>query len=297
MLVLVRFLLLSILLVCSTIGCLKTFPVLADPPAGEDGLVAFGLIVAKGGLSKGIFDGFENSDSRYTKISPAHDLSRFITMTDEGKDIEGDGNVRFHWVERLKLGETDDDPVYFVATRLPPNKPLLISGSSRKYLRHYSYTTSDKYGNVHHHSGSVVDTEPVAIEYDDLQKKKFAFTNPGTRSIRFLGNFIAHPPEWDKKSEAKPAKNYVLTGLNEYILREPVLGAGLKRKYYGQEEITETGAEIFFLKRFIVENRSRYWEDIAINRLLKLDPKMKERVSNARIAIPKEESPIQTDPN
>ncbi|WP_246839185.1 hypothetical protein [Leptospira wolffii] len=290
---LIRILFLNIFLIFFSVGCLKTFPVLEDPPPGEEGMVAFGLIVSKGGLSDGIFSGLENPVSNYTKISTVGDSSRYVSLKDSGKQMEGDGNYRFLWVQKLRLGEDDPElPAFFAVSRLPPNKPLLISHSSYTYTTTTTYTTVDKYGNVRTHTSTTVHTLGIPIDYSSSDLSKFSFSNPGGTNIKFLGNFVAHPSVPNLETNRPYRGTYMLTNLNEYLQRFPAEGAILKRKFYGVEDITETGAEIYFLKRFIVENRSRYWEGIAIRRLLQLDPDIRMEALNSKIAIPKEDLPI-----
>ncbi|TGL60422.1 hypothetical protein [Leptospira sarikeiensis] len=278
------------------LGCLKTFPVLEEPDPGEEGLVAFGLIVAKGGISNGIISGLEDSISTETKISSVTDPNRWISLNDPGKEMEGDGNYRFIWVQKLRLGNSEPNaPKYFTISRLPPKKPLILSSASYTYTTTHTYTTVNKYGNVQTHTSTVTHTSSVPIEYGPLEKEKFTFFNPGGLEIRFLGNFIAHPETPNLYYGGPYSGKYVLTDLHKYLNENPEQGKGLKNRFYGNEELSVKGAEIFFLKRFIKENRSRYWQDIAIKKLLILDPKTREAAIKAKIPIPNlsSEDPIK----
>ncbi|GBF37257.1 hypothetical protein [Leptospira johnsonii] len=268
-----------------TLGCLKTFPVLEEPTPGEEGLVAFGLIVAKGGISNGIFKGLEESISKETNLSSIS--GQKINLEDPGKEMEGDGNYRFLWVQKLQLGKSENGaPKYFVVTRLPQNQPLILDSASYSYTTTHTYTTVNKYGHVQTHTYTVLHTSSIPIEYDPLEKSKFYFSNPGGLEIRFLGNFIAHPKGINLSFGGPYTGTYVLTNLDTYLKENPNFTSDFKNKFYGKEEVSPKGAEIHFLKRFIKENRSRYWQDIAIKKLFRLDPKTKEAAIKAKIPIP-----------
>lgn len=278
--------------------CLKTFPVLEEPAPGEEGLVAFGLIVAKGGISNGVFRGIDESISKDTYISSVAGTSFRINLEDLGKEMEGDGNYRFLWVQKLQLGKSEAAaPKYFVVTRLPQNQSLVLDSASYTYTTTHTYTTVNKYGNVQTHTYTVLHSNPIRIEYDPLEKSKFSFSNPGGLEIRFIGNFIAHPKGINLSLGGPYTGTYVLTNVDTYLKENPDPASFFKNRFYGKEEVNEKGAEIHFLKRFIKENRSRYWQDIAIKKLFRLDPKTKEAAIKAKIAIPAQdlssENPIQ----
>ncbi|MGJ4790293.1 hypothetical protein [Leptospira koniambonensis] len=281
-----------------SLGCLKTFPVLEDPVPGSEGLVAFGLIVAKGGISNGIFTGIEESGSKDTHVSSIAGDTFRIDLEDPGKEMEGDGNYRFLWVQKLRLGKSEEGvPKYFVITRLPQNQSLVLDSASYTYTTTHTYTTVNKYGHVQTHTSTVVHSSSIPIEYNPLEKSKFSFYNPGGLEIRFIGNFIAHPKDENRNLSGLYKGTYVLTNIDTYLKENPDSNAGFKNRFYGKEEISAKGAEIHFLKRFIKENRSRYWQDIAIKRLFSLDPKTREAAIKAKIPIPSQdlslENPIQ----
>lgn len=278
-----------------SLGCLKTFPVLEEPAPGEEGLVAFGLIVAKGGISNGIFTGLEESIPKETNLSSLS--GQKINLEDPGKEMEGDGNYRFLWVQKLQLGRSENGaPKYFVVTRLPQNQSLILDSASYSYTTTHTYTTVNKYGHVQTHTYTVLHTSSIPIEYDPFEKSKFSFSNPGGLEIRFLGNFIAHPKGLNLSLGGPYKGTYVLTNIDTYLKENPNLTSNFKNKFYGKEELSPKGAEIHFLKRFIKENRSRYWQDIAIKKLFRLDPKTREAAMKAKIPIPTqdtgEEDPI-----
>ncbi|PKA14499.1 hypothetical protein [Leptospira haakeii] len=280
------------------LNCLKTFPVLEEPVPGEEGLVAFGLIVAKGGISNGIFSGLEESIPKETHISSISGNTLRTNLEDQGKEMEGDGNYRFLWVQKLQLGKSEAGvPKYFVVTRLPQNQPLILDSASYTYTTTHTYTTVNKYGHVQTHTYTVLHSNSIPIEYDPLEKPKFSFSNPGGLEIRFIGNFIAHPNGLNLSFGGPYTGTYALTNLNSYLQDHPDFVSDLKNKFYGKEEVNAKGAEIHFLKRFIKENRSRYWQDIAIKRLFRLDPKTRDAAIKAKIPIPTQdlssENPIQ----
>ncbi|PJZ47989.1 hypothetical protein [Leptospira saintgironsiae] len=280
------------------LNCLKTFPVLEEPAPGEEGLVAFGLIVAKGGISNGIFRGIEESIAKETHISSITGNALRINLEDPGKEMEGDGNYRFLWVQKLRLGKSEEGVAkYFVVTRLPQNQSLILDSASYTYTTTHTYTTVNKYGQVQTHTYTVLHTNSIPIEYDPLEKPKFSFYNPGGLEIRFIGNFIAHPKGLNLSLGGPYTGTYVLTNIDTYLKENPSLTPDFKNKFYGNEEVSPKGAEIYFLKRFIKENRSRYWQDIAIKKLFKLDPKTREAAIKAKIPIPSQdlssENPIQ----
>ncbi len=288
-----RIILLIISLVFFTLGCLKTFPVLEDPPPGEEGLIAFGLIVSQEGLTNGIFTDLYNPVSKETKISSSIDAYKNLTLDDPGREMKGEGNYRFLWVQKLRFGDKDRNSApYFAISRLPLNEPFLIGSTSYTYTTTHTYTTVDKYGRMQTHTYTVSHFQSIPIKYNSENKEKFSFSNPGGLRIRFIGNFIAHPPEPRIDTNRPYYGNYVLTDLTEYLQTNPHAGSKLVSKFYGEEEITEAGAEIHFLKQFIVENRSRYWEGIAIRRLLEIDSEIREKILRAKIAVPKEDLPI-----
>ncbi|TGK35832.1 hypothetical protein [Leptospira andrefontaineae] len=281
-----------------SLACLKTFPVLEEPAPGEEGLVAFGLIVAKGGISNGIFRGIEESISKETYISSVAGANFRINLEDLGKEMEGDGNYRFLWVQKLQLGKSEEGvPRYFVVTRLPQNQSLVLDSASYTYTTTHTYTTVNKYGHVQTHTYTVLHSNSIRIEYDPLEKSKFSFSNPGGLEIRFIGNFIAHPKGINLSFGGPYTGTYVLTNVDTYLKENPDSASVFKNRFYGKEEVNEKGAEIHFLKRFIKENRSRYWQDIAIKKLFRLDPKTKEAVIKAKIRIPAQdlssENPVQ----
>ncbi|TGM91184.1 hypothetical protein [Leptospira licerasiae] len=280
----------SLLILCVSslsLGCLKTFPVLEEPTPGEEGLIAFGLVVAKGGISNGIFKGVEESVPKETHISSIEGNSLRINLEDPGKEMEGDGNYRFIWVKKLQLGKSEEGaPRYFVVTRLPKNQSLILDSASYTYTTTHTYTTVNKYGHVQTHTYTVLHTNSIPIEYDPLEKSKFSFYNPGGLEIRFVGNFIAHPKGINFSYGGPYTGTYILTNIDTYLKENPNLTSDFRNKFYGKEEVSPKGAEIHFLKRFIKENRSRYWQDIAIKKLFRLDPKTKEAAINAKIPIP-----------
>lgn len=280
------------------LNCLKTFPVLEEPVPGEEGLVAFGLIVAKIDISNGIISGLEESVPKDTHISSALGNTLRINLEDPGKEMKGNGNYRFSWVQKLQLGKSEEGvPKYFVVTRLPQNQSLVIDSASYTYTTTHTYTTVNKYGHLQTHTYTAVHSNSVPIEYDPLEKSKFSFSNPGGLEIRFIGNFVAHPKGPIISFGGPYTGTYALINLDSYLQDHPDLVSDLKNRFYGKEEINAKGAEIHFLKRFIKENRSRYWQDIAIKRLLRLDPKTKEAAIKAKIPIPSQdinqENPIR----
>ncbi|PJZ25625.1 hypothetical protein CH352_02805 [Leptospira hartskeerlii] len=289
-------LVLSVSFLC--LGCLKTFPVLEEPAPGKEGLVAFGLIVAQGGISNGIFKGLAESVPKETYISSVSGNDFRINLADPGKEMEGEGNYRFLWVQKLLMGKSENAaPKYFAISRLPQNQSLILDKASYTYTTTHTYTTVDKYGHVQVHTYTVSHDQSIWIEYDPLEKSKFSFYNPGGLEIRFLGNFIAHPKGINFSFGGPYTGTYVLTNIDTYLKENPDLTSDLKNKFYGKEEINAKGAEIHFLKRFIKENRSRYWQDIAIKKLFRLDPKTREAAIKAKIPIPAQdlssENPIQ----
>ncbi|MEI1276690.1 hypothetical protein V6Z05_00030 [Leptospira venezuelensis] len=279
-------------------GCLKTFPVLEEPKPGEEGLVAFGLIVAKGGISNGVFISIEESIPKETHLSSVAGNTWRINLEDPGKEMEGDGNYRFLWVQKLQLGKSEKGTAkYFVVTRLPQNQTLVLDSASYTYTTTHTYTTVNKYGHVQTHTYTVLHANSIPIEYDTLEKSKFSFSNPGGLEIKFIGNFIAHPKGLNPSLGGPYAGTYVLTNLDTYLQNNPNLSSDLKNRFYGNEEVSARGAEIHFLKRFIKENRSRYWQDIAIKKLFRLDTKTREAAIKAKIPIPSQdlssENPIR----
>ncbi|MCR1795555.1 MULTISPECIES: hypothetical protein [unclassified Leptospira] len=277
-----------------SMGCIKTFPVLEDPVPGEEGLVAFGLIVAQGGISNGIFRGLEDSIPKETHISSLSDNTLRINLEDPGQEMEGDENYRFLWVKKLQLGKSDGSaPKYFAVTRLPQNQSLILDSASYSYTTTHTYTTVNKYGHVQTHTYTVLHTNSIRIEYDPLEKSKFSFTNPGGLEIRFIGNFIAYPKDTNPTYGRPYLGTYVMENLDTYLQGNPNFSSNIKSKYYGKEEISPKGAEIHFLKRFIKENRSRYWQDIAIKKLLQLDPKIREAAIKAKIPIPTQDLRVE----
>lgn len=271
------------------LNCIKTFQVLEDPPPDKEGLVALGLIVAKWGHRQNNFLGLEAPHGRHTELGSITDVSKIIFMSDQEKDIEGDGNYRFKWVTKFSMGREKSktpQPYYFALSQLPREEMLFLKSASYSYLTYHHYTYRDANGNVHTATRVEQHWHTVPIDSTSTEKETPRFSNLGGKKIHFLGNFIAHPINPTGGNDRTPYNGtYVLTDINQYIAKNRTINESLLEMYYGKEEISRKGAEIHFLKRFIVENRSRYWGGIAIKQLLELDPATKNTVEREKIKI------------
>lgn len=259
-----RFFFGTILVLFYLLGC-KSPTLILKEPIGESqpGLVAFGLIlhddISPSLLEKHakwkqpeptrtFFYQFNSSTGEINWMSKV-----FIIPKPRKENIEINGTL---YNEQSRMIIRNEYITYFLFTNLEEDKEYLLGKTS------YSYTTGRI--SVRGRRTEQVNYIDIPIELKDFSKVLKLKTIP--RKISFLGNFLVRV-SLKEKGNFLGYNEQRIGSVEKISLPEDAV---LYPSIYGSEEISETGAEIFFLKRLLMNSVDGYWKKLITDRLTEL---------------------------